>query len=101
MSRLYFLRYSDPTTRGAMANHRNSPPNMCLVPRNCLIPQKSTNSKNVVIHKYNTNDLTEGCINFLGTLTSTPTGVRRWAFARHSARARVRVGRAVRAHCHE
>ncbi len=29
---------------------------------------------------------------------STPTGVRRLAFAGHSARARVRVGRAVRAH---
>src|SRR6266513_324971 len=32
------------------------------------------------------------------SLTSTPTGARRRAFARHGARARVRVGRAVRAH---
>src|SRR3979490_2905612 len=31
-------------------------------------------------------------------LTSTSTGARRQAFAKHSARARVRVGRAVRAH---
>src|SRR5437879_6468594 len=36
----------------------------------------------------------------LRPLTSTPTGARRRAFARHSARARVRVGRAVRRQAH-
>src|SRR6266513_6403805 len=35
----------------------------------------------------------------IDTLTSTPTGARRRVFAKHSARARVRVGRAVRAQC--
>src|SRR6266513_5458564 len=40
----------------------------------------------------------EAALTLACCITSTPTGARRRAFARHGARARVRVGRAVSAH---